>query len=321
MRRFFAARLLQSVIVVAVVTTITFFLIRLAPGDPFAYESPRVTPAVRATWRAQFGYDRPLPEQYARWLASVARGRLGYSHSLQQPVARALFPALGRTLLLVSISLALSFALGMALGVVQASRRGSWTDRLTGTVLLVFYSVPDFWLALMLLLALGYWVPLFPAGGMVDVVLHDYMGPWGRFADRARHLVLPVTALTLLSAAAVARYQRAAMLDVLPQEYVLAARAKGLRERDVVWRHALRNALLPVITLLGLWLPALVGGAVFVEKVFAWPGMGLLTINAIATRDYDLVTAAVIAGGVVVAVGSLAADLLYAAVDPRLRDR
>lgn len=319
MRRFLAARLLQSAIVVAVVTTIVFFLVHLAPGDPFSYESARMTPAVRAALRHQFGYDRPLAEQYVRYVSSVATGHLGWSQSRQEPVARAIADALPRTLLLVGLSIVCSFVVGVALGVAQAARRGSWFDRLTSGALLVFYSVPDFWLALMLLLALAYWVPIFPAGGMIDVVMHDYLGFWGALWDRVVHLVLPVLALTLLTSAAVARYQRAAMLEVLPHEFVRVARAKGLDERGVVWRHALRNALLPVITLLGLWLPAIVGGSVFIEKIFAWPGMGLLTVDAIAARDYDVVTASVIVGGAMVAIGSLLADLLYAVADPRLR--
>lgn len=319
MRRFLAARLLQSAIVVAVVTTIVFFLVHLAPGDPFSYESARMTPAVRAALRHRFGYDRPLAEQYVRYVSSVATGHLGWSQSRQEPVARAIADALPRTLLLVGLSIVCSFVVGVALGVAQAARRGSWFDRLTSGALLVFYSVPDFWLALMLLLALAYWVPIFPAGGMIDVVMHDYLGFWGALWDRVVHLVLPVLALTLLTSAAVARYQRAAMLEVLPHEFVRVARAKGLDERGVVWRHALRNALLPVITLLGLWLPAIVGGSVFIEKIFAWPGMGLLTVDAIAARDYDVVTASVIVGGAMVAIGSLLADLLYAVADPRLR--
>ena len=319
MRRFLAARLLQSAIVVAVVTTIVFFLVHLAPGDPFSYESARMTPAIRAALRHQYGYDRPLLEQYARYVGSVATGHFGYSQLRQEPAAQAIAAALPRTLLLVGLSLVCSFAVGIALGVAQAARRGSWFDRLTSGALLVFYSVPDFWLALMLLLALAYWAPIFPAGGMIDVVMHDYLGFWGALWDRVVHLVLPVLTLTLLTSAAVARYQRAAMLEVLPHEFVRVARAKGLDERRVIWRHVLRNALLPVITLLGLWLPAIVGGSVFIEKVFAWPGMGLLTVDAIAARDYDVVTAAVIVGGAMVAAGSLVADLLYAIADPRLR--
>jgi peptide/nickel transport system permease protein len=186
---------------------------------------------------------------------------------------------------------------------------------------LFFYSLPEFWLALMALLVFAYWLPLFPAGGIVDATVHDYLGFWGRLADRVRHLVLPATTLALLTTAAVARYQRAAMLEVIELDFVRTARAKGLPERSVLARHALRNALLPVITLVGLALPALVGGAVFVETVFSWPGMGLLAADAIAARDYPLITATVAVGGVTVAVGSLVADILYAVADPRVRVR
>ena len=323
MRRLVVGRLLQSVVVVFLVTTISFFLIRLAPGDPFSYEGSawNLSPAVRAQLRAQFGYDRPMPEQYVRYLANVARGHLGYSHYLQRPVGDVIAEALPRTLLLMAVAIALSFALGVTVGALQAVRRGGLLDRALSSVLLLFYSVPDFWLALMVMLAFAYWIPLFPASGVVDPVMHEYMSFGGRMLDRLRHLVLPSLTLTLLAAAGIARYQRAALLDVLPQDFVRTARAKGLGERSVVLRHALRNALLPVITLLGLFLPALLGGAFFVEKVFAWQGMGYVAANAINSRDYDVVTGAVLVGGFMVTLGSLVADILYAVADPRLRSR
>ena len=321
MRRYLATRALQALIVVVLVTIISFFLVRLAPGDPFSYEGWNVSPAVQARWRAQFGYDRPLPEQFVRYLGSVAHGQLGYSHSLHEPVSTALRAAVPRTLLLMGVALALSFAIGIAVGVLQAVRRGTVVDRGLSVLLLFFYSLPDFWLALMVLLAFAYWLPVFPAGGIVDAAMHDYLSFWPAMLDRLRHLVLPALTLSVLSAAGIARYQRAALLEVLPHDYVRTARAKGSSESRVVLRHALRNALLPVVTLIGLLLPALVGGSFFIEKVFAWPGMGYLAATAITARDYDLVTGSVIVGGVMVAAGSLVADLLYAAVDPRLRSR
>jgi peptide/nickel transport system permease protein len=171
------------------------------------------------------------------------------------------------------------------------------------------------------LLLFAYWLPILPAGGMVDVVLHDYMSPGAAAWDRIRHLLLPLASLTLLAGAAVARYQRAALLDVLPSDYVRTARAKGLDERSVVRRHALRNSLLPMITLAGLAFPALLGGAVFVEKVFSWPGMGLMVTNAISARDYPLVMAAVIVGAFMVVLGNLLADIAYGFADPRIRVR
>jgi peptide/nickel transport system permease protein len=247
------------------------------------------------------------------------RGDLGYSTSQRRPVGAVLATALPNTLLLMMVALGASFAMGIAIGVFQAVRRGTGPDRLLGGATLFFYSMPDFWLALMMMLTFAYWIPLFPVTGMVDAVMYPYWPFWRRFLDRAHHLVLPALTLTLLTAAVIARYQRAAMLDVAHDDYVRTARAKGLAERVIVRRHALRNALLPIITLFGLAFPALLGGTVFVERIFSWPGMGFLTFTAIMTRDYHLVTGSVIVGSVMVVVGSLLADVLYAAADPRLR--
>jgi peptide/nickel transport system permease protein len=318
-RRYLAGRLLQSLVVVLLVTTASFFLAHLAPGEPFSVDDPRMPGHVREHWRAQFGLDRPLPEQFVRYLVALARGDMGYSFSRRMPVGDALAAALPRTLLLAGIAIGLSIGLGVALGVYQATRRGRPIERVLSGVSLFFYSLPEFWLALMALLLLAHWVPVFPAGGIIDVAVYDYLGFWGRLWDRLRHLALPAITLTLLTTAGVARHQRAAMLEVIELDFVRTARAKGLSERAVVARHALRNALLPVITLLGLALPALVGGAVFVEFVFSWPGMGYLSAAAIAARDYPLITATVAVGGVMVALGSLVADLLYAVADPRVR--
>ena len=322
MRRLLAARAAQAVVIVAVVATVVFALIHLAPGDPFgtALESGRVSPEVRAEWRARYGLDRPLPEQYVRWIGSVARGELGWSFSRNRPVADALAAALPNTIALMGTALLLSVALGIAAALLQVSRRGSLVDRGSSAVLLVFYSMPEFWLGLMLLLVFAYELPLFPVSGVVDPVLHDYMSGWGRFVDRVRHLALPALTLTLLLAAAIARHQRAALLDVARADFTRTARAKGLAPRMILVRHALRNSLGTTITLLGLMFPALLGGAVIVETVFAWPGMGSLATTAIAQRDYPLVTAIALVGAVMTVLGSLLADLLGALADPRLRD-
>ena len=319
MRRFLAGRLLQSLVVVLVVTTASFFLAHLAPGGPFSIDDPRMTEQMREHLRAEFGLDRPLREQFVRYLFALAHGEMGYSFSRRIPVGDVLAGALPRTLLLMGVAIALSIAIGVTLGVYQATRRGRPIERALSALSLFFYSLPEFWLALMALLLFAYWLPVLPAGGIIDATVYDYLGFWGRFWDRLRHLALPVITLTLLTTAAIARYQRSAMLEVIELDFVRTARAKGLPERAVVGRHALRNALLPVITLVGLALPALVGGAVFVETVFSWPGMGQLSAEAIAARDYPLITATVAVGGVTVALGSLVADLLYAAADPRVR--
>jgi len=314
------ARFGQSLIVVFIVTTISFFVIRAAPGDPFSYDSAKLSQEARDRLRHGAGYDRPVPEQYARYLGKVARGDMGFSLSRGTTVTRALADAIPNTLLLVGVALTLSVGLGVIAGVIQATKRGGWFDRVTSPVFLVFYSLPDFWGALMMLLVFGYWLNLLPTGYMGDPILHDFYPFWRRVADTIAHLVLPVATMTMITIAAIARYQRTAMLEVLPADFIRTARAKGLTEREIIWRHALRNALTPMIATLGLLFPILLGGALFVEKVFSWPGMGSLTAGAIESRDYDLVTASVIVGSVMVVIGNLVADLLHAAVDPRVRE-
>jgi peptide/nickel transport system permease protein len=322
-RRYVAGRLLQAAIVILLVTTVTFVLVHLAPGDPFAValQRPGVTESVRQQWRAEFGLDRPIAEQYVRWLGNAARGELGFSFSFRRPVRDVIADALPRTLLLVGLSLVLSFAIGIVAAVLQSERPDGARDRWIGRVLLVLFSVPDFWLALVVLLVFAYRLPLFPPSGIVDPVLHDYLSPAGQMLDRLRHLVLPVSTLTLLSTAAIARHQRSALIEVMPSDWMRTALAKGLSWRRAVRRHALRNALLPSITLAGLYLPALAAGSLFVEKVFSWPGMGLITANAIGARDYPLVTSGVLVTSIAVALGSLLADLVAAIADPRIRVR
>jgi peptide/nickel transport system permease protein len=319
--RHIAQRLAQAAVIVAIVAAITFVLIHLAPGDPFSavMDNPNVSETVRQTLRAQYGLDRPLPEQFVRYVNSLAHGELGWSFSHERPVREVLGSALPNTLLLMGVALVGSFALGILIALIQVARRGSVTDHALSGISLFFFSMPDFWLAILALLTFTYWLPIFPVGGAVDPVMHEYLGLGGRIVDRLWHLVLPALTLTVLASAAVARYQRAALLDVLPADYIRTARLKGLTEREILRRHALRNALLPIITMVGLSFPALLTGAFFVEKIFAWPGMGYAVVNAIGTRDYPLVVGGVIIGSIMVTLGSLLADLLYALADPRLR--
>jgi peptide/nickel transport system permease protein len=320
--RFLGRRLAQAAVIVAFVATISFALIHLAPGDPFSavMDNPNVSETVRQTLRAQYGFDRPLPEQFARYVGRLAHGDLGWSFSHDRTVLEVLGSALPNTLLLMGVALFGSFGLGILIALVQVAKRGTPTDHVLSGVTLLLLSMPDFWLAILALLAFTYWLPIFPVGGAVDPVMHEYMGFGARVFDRLRHLILPAATLTVLAAGVVARYQRGALLDVLPADYIRTARLKGLTERQILRRHALRNALLPIITLIGLSFPALLTGAFFIEKIFAWPGMGLAVVNAIGTRDYPLVVGGVIIGSVMVTLGSLVADLLYAWADPRVRD-
>jgi peptide/nickel transport system permease protein len=247
------------------------------------------------------------------------RGDFGDSYYYQRPVRAVLADTLPNTVLLMGVALVLGFGGGIVLGAAQAARAGGRFDRLTGGIAVMVASLPEFWLALVVLLLFAEKWRLLPVTGMTDVAMHSLMTPAGRFLDVVRHLVLPAGTLAVIIGAVVSRYQRAALLDALPDDYVRTARAKGLGRSAVIMRHALRNALLPIITLGGLAVPALLGGAVFVEQIFAWPGMGRLAVDAVQARDYPLVVATVMLASTLVILGALLADLVHAAVDPRLR--
>jgi len=315
-------RLAAALAIVLAVVTLCFFVIHLAPGTPFLPGQDRpVDPAVVERLRARFGLDQPLPVQYARYLGALARGDLGESFSQRRPVADAIAAALPNTLLLTGTALAIDFLLGVAIGVAQAARARRRLDVALTNATLFFYSLPTFWLGLLLLLVFGQWLHWFPVGGVTDPVLHDSMPLGLRLLDRLRHLALPALTLGLVGAAGTARYQRAALLEALGEDYVRTAHAKGLAEPRVLVAHALRNALLPIVTLLGIALPFLLTGAVVVETVFTWPGLGKLAADAIAGRDYPLVVATTLISSVLVVLGSLLADLLATAADPRVRLR
>jgi peptide/nickel transport system permease protein len=293
-----ARRLAASIAIVFAVVTLTFVVIHLAHGAPWLPpEGQSFPPEVLARLRAQLGLDQPLPVQYGKYLQALLHGELGQSFGRHRPVADALREALPNTLLLAGAALLLDFGLGLAL---------------------LVNSMPTFWLGLVLLLVLGRW---FPLGGKNDPVLCPRLDSLFCLADLLWHLVLPALTLGLVGAAGTARYQRAALLEVLGQDFIRTARAKGLRERRVLTVHALRNALLPLITLFGLALPFLLTGAVLVEQVFAWPGMGRLAVQAIGERDYPVVTATALVASMLVVLGSFCADLLYAVADPRIRVR
>lgn len=322
MAAFLIRRFAQGVAVVGLAVTIVFFLIHVVPGDPFAdsIDHSSISPAIRNQLRAAYGLDDSLPRQYVRYVANVARGDLGFSFSHQRPVRDVLADALPNTLALMGLALALSFAVGIAAALIQVRNRGSTSDHMISAVSFLLISVPDFLFALVVLTLVPFWFSWFPIGGAIDPLSHDTMGTLGKMLDRLRHLVLPAVTLALLYFPVIARHHRAAMLDVLPSDFVKMARAKGVAERAVIDRHVLRNALLPLIAIVGVAFPALLTGAVFVETVFSWPGMGLIIVRAIGGLDYMLVTATVLLGSAFVVTGSIIADTLYKAFDPRLRD-
>jgi len=319
--RYVGSRLLQAIPLLIGVVTLVFVILHLAPGDPTAiWFNPSIPPEVLERMRESMGLDRPLYEQYLHWLKSFLTGDFGYSYSQFRPVSEVIGDALPNTLLLGGVCLIVVFGIGMAVGAWQAVRRHTAADSMLTFVTLFLYSMPGFWLGLMLILAASTWLGWLglPVSGMTSVD-HSLLGPLDRISDIAGHLVLPTIALGLGSAAGVTRYVRGEMLEVLGQDYMRTARAKGLTERTVILRHALRNALLPVVSLLGLYLPLLFGGALVIEVVFSWPGMGRLMYDAVLARDYPLVLAASFLFAVLVIAGNLLADVLYALVDPRVR--
>ncbi len=325
MARYVARRLLGAIPLVLGIATIIFFVVNLAPGDPTAiYFNQNVPPEVIEQIRRNFGLDQPLLIRYWKWLASFFTGDFGYSFAHSRPVLDIILETLPATLILAGCTLVLIFGLGVTTGVWQAVRQHRAADRVLSVTSLFFYSMPSFWLGLMLMLLLSlkaheWGLPIaLPPTGMTSVD-YDYLGVWGKIGDRLVHLILPVLTLSLVMAAGIARYTRGQMLEVIRQDYIRTARAKGLPERIVTFKHALRNSLLPVITLLGLYLPLLFSGSVFVEVIFSWPGMGRVIVDAIFQRDYPLVMATSFIFALVVVLGSLVADILYAAADPRIR--
>jgi peptide/nickel transport system permease protein len=314
-------RTLQAAVTFLVALAILFILLRAAPGDPLSRlgaDRP-ISPREIAVLRARYGLDQPVGVQLASFLRGLARGELGVSIEYGRPVTSLLAERLPATLLLGGSVLLLNFTVGLWLGVRQAVRQGRREDRWLTTLSLTGYAMPSFWLGLVLAWLVGIHWRLLPAAGMQDPLLSSEASWTSHAVDILRHLILPVLTLSVVSIATTMRHQRSAMLEVLRLPYVLTARAKGLSDRDVTWHHAWRNALFPVITLFGLWLPILVSGSVFVEAVFAWPGLGSLAAGAVGSRDYPLLMGtSVLVAGLVVA-SALATDVAYALLDPRVR--
>lgn len=313
-------RLGASVLLLFLVLTVTFFLIHLAPGDPTSFlADDRVSPEAAERLLAVYGLDRPVGVQYLYWLRSVVlEGNWGVSILHGRPVVPLLAEVFPATVLLAVAALFVQYAVGLPLGVAAARRRGRPADAAIRVVSLVFYSMPVFWLGLMAILLFAYAWPVLPASHMRSVGAGE-LGGWARLSDLLAHLVLPALTLGLTLAGATVRFVRNRMIEVLEEDYVRTARAKGLSERRVIWVHALRNALVPVVQLLGLSIPFLLNGSLIVEVVFSWPGLGRTTFQAILGRDYPVILAATAFTGALVVAGNLLADLLHAALDPRVR--
>jgi peptide/nickel transport system permease protein len=313
-------RIVTTVLTLLGLLTVVFAVLHLVPGDPVdLIRDPDLEAGDRALIRSRLGLDRPLMVQYGAWLSAVVfRGDFGYSLRQHRPVTEIVGEAAANTLLLTLPALTLHMALAVGVGVWMARRRGRPAERIVNLVGLTLYSLPEFWFGLMLILVFARYLGWFPAGGMASPDA-AYL-PWlRRVLDLVWHLALPVTLLAVGSTVATARYVRNSVATAWNQDHILAARARGVPERTLLWRHALRNGLLPVITLVGLSLPFLLGASVVVETVFAWPGMGQVTIQAIYGRDYPVIMATTFLAGLLVVLGSLLADLLYRWADPRVR--
>lgn len=320
-------RLLLALATVLLVLTVTFAGLHLAPGDPVQlYLGPNADAAAATAMRHQLGLDRPFPVQYLDWLGRFTTGDWGTSIAQNRPVTKVLGGALGPTVLLTLLSLIASYALGIGLGAFQALRRHTAWDSILTVLTTFVQSIPAYVLALGLVLVFAYGAALWgwpaalrlPAMGAASIGA-DLLPASQRFGDALRHLVLPVVTLAAIGAAGLARYVRSSTIAALQQPAVRTARAKGVGEGRVLTRHALRNALVPVITLAGLQLPALFSGVVFVETIFAWPGMGRVMVTAVLGRDYPVVMAATAVFAMLVVIGNLVADAVVAMADPRVR--
>jgi peptide/nickel transport system permease protein len=319
MASYILKRIVQLLPVILVVICVNFFIVRLAPGDPIYYliGDASVTPEFIEELRKQYGFDQPLYKQLLLYLAQVGQGDLGYSFVSRDSVSAIILSRMPATLLLLGSQFVLSIFFGIALGVISAYRRGSTTDHAVSFISLIGFAVPAFWLGQMLILVFALWLDLFPSQGM-RTLRFDLTG-WAAVVDVLHHLVLPTVTLTIFNLALIARVTRASMVNVLRLEYVTYARSKGVPESSVVLVHALKNAILPVITVIGLNLRTLIAGAVLTETVFAWPGVGRLTFEAIFARDYPVLMGILIVIGVTVVIANILTDIAYSWLDPRVR--
>jgi ABC-type dipeptide/oligopeptide/nickel transport system permease component len=305
--RYIARRALALAPILFGITVVTFVVLRVIPGDPVSAlideRAAGMDQHTIDTIRAQWGLDKPLPVQYVRFLASAVKGDFGRSFFTRQPVTSEILARMPATIRLAIAAMAIAVVAGMLLGIVAAVRRSTWLDSASMVVALSGLSIPVFWLALIMMYVLSIWLGILPASGY---------GSW-------RNLIMPAVALAAAPAAVIARITRSAMLEVVGSDYVTTARAKGLGERTVIWRHALRNALVPVVTILGLQVGGLLSGAVITETIFNWPGVGRLLIDSILRRDFPMVQGGVVLVAALFAIVNLATDLVYAVIDRRIR--
>jgi peptide/nickel transport system permease protein len=321
MTHFVLRRLLLSIPILFGITLITFAIVHLTPGGFTAVQmemNPTVSPDSIARLRELYGLDRPWPEQYAHWVGRLAQLDFGRSFVDQRPVLDKIADRLPATLLLSGLSMLAIFLLAIPLGVFSAMHPNTRTDHSITIITFIGYSIPTFWLALLCMLFFGVVLNWLPISGLRSVN-HEFLGPMGKLWDYTSHLILPVFISAFGGVASISRYTRGNMLEVVRQDYIRTALAKGLPPQRVYYVHALRNAMLPILTILGLSLPGLIGGSFIFETIFAWPGMGRLAYESALSFDYPTIMGIAVIGAILTLLGNLLADLLYAWADPRIR--
>jgi peptide/nickel transport system permease protein len=322
MWRHILKRLAQAVPLTWGILTITFFISHMAPGDPMdmyleEQRQRQVAPEIIELLRQKYGLDLPIHVQYVKWLGNVVKGDFGESFRYRRPVLDLIAERIPYTLQLTLLALLFSTSLGIIIGIVSAVKQYSALDKSVTLGSLVIYSIPGFWMALMLVLVFAVYLGWLPTS-QTRSMDYEFFSLGGKILDRLWHLILPVFVLGIGSAAHKARYVRNRLLEVLNEEYILSARARGLKEKMVIFKHALRNAMIPLVTILGLHLPALLSGSVLIESIFAWPGMGTLAVGAVGGRDYPVMMATLMISAVLTILGNLLADITYVALDPRV---
>jgi peptide/nickel transport system permease protein len=314
MFQYIIRRLLIAIPVLLGVTIFNFFIINLAPGNPVdMFVNPNMSVADIEAKKEALGLNDPLWEQYGNWMGNMLQGDFGYSFATYEPVLDNIAARIGPTLLLMGTALVIAYLIAIPVGILSATKQYSFIDYLTTTFSFFGISIPNFFLGLGAIYVFGIVFPIFPTGGM------NTLGSSGGFIDTFMHLVLPAMVLGTAIAGSMVRYVRSSMLEVLGQDYLRTARAKGLREFFVNNKHALRNALIPIVTIIGLEIPLLIGGAVVTEQIFQWPGLGQLTIQSIGSRDYPMLMALNFIAAFTVLFSNLLTDLMYSVVDPRIK--
>ncbi|MBN2412934.1 ABC transporter permease [candidate division KSB1 bacterium] len=319
MRTYILKRILSGILLVIGLLLFTFFLVRLSPGNPasIGYDPLKSSQSMSRLEKV-WGLDQPVHTQFYAWVTGILHGDFGRSYSNHKPVTELLKQTIPNTLLLTVPALVIQVVVGILLGLIQIIRHNTWLDRFISSFTLFIYAIPAFWLALILIMLFSQKFGWLPSSQMISFS-YDSLSLWQKFLDRCVHLLLPVLTMSLTSIGITSRYIRNGLVDIMDKTYITAARARGLSEKRIIFKHALRNTLVPVITVTGQYFPVLISSSVVIELIFSWPGMGRLVVLSSYARDYPVIIACTFLMAVFVVLGTLLADILNAIVDPRIR--